>query len=190
MALPPLHLLLGAAAAEGVRSERVAPWKAWSVGAVVAVVPDVGAAFLLASGHEAASHGLISHTLVVTAAVVGLAWWAAGRRWGLIAGSAYASHLLVDLLRAGSKTSVYLAWPFSTESLAPIAPLFAVIPFEWEEGLLPELYGPDPVCTLIRQTFVGLAVFLVVAWASFVARRRFGRTRPARAGGSNDGCQD
>ena len=190
MALPPLHLLIGAAAAEGVRGERIAPWKAWSVGAVVAVVPDVGTALLLAAGHGAASHGLVSHTLVATAAVIGLAWWAAGRRWGLIAGSAYASHLLVDLLRAGPKTSVYVAWPFSAEPLAPIAPLFAVIPFEWEAGLLPELYGPDPIGTLIQQTLVGLAVFLAVVGVSFVARRRFGRTIPARAGGSNDRCQD
>ena len=181
MALPPLHVLIGAAAAEGVRSERVAPWKVWSVGAAVAVVPDVGTAFLLASGHGAAGHGLVSHTLVATAAVVGLAWWAAGRPWGLVAGSAYASHLLVDLLRAGSKTSVYLAWPFSTEPLAPIAPLFAVIPFEWEEGLLPELYGPDPVGTLVQQTLVGLAVFVGVVAASFAVRGWRGRwRRPAR----------
>ena len=81
----------------------------------------------------------------------------------------------MDLLRAGSKTSVYLAWPFSAEPLDPIAPLFAVIPFEWEEGFLPELYGPDPVGTLVRQTLVGLAVFAEVVVVSFAVRARRGR---------------
>ena len=188
MALPPLHLLIGAAAAEGVRGERIAPWKAWGIGAFVAVVPDAGSALFMAVGQGVAQHGLYSHTLVATVAVALGVGALAGRRWGLIVGSAYASHLLVDLLRAGSKTSVYLAWPLSAEPLAPIAPLFAVIPFEWEEGLFPELYGPDPIGTLIRQTLVGFAVFLAVVGVSFVARRRFGRTIPARAGGSNDHC--
>lgn len=171
MALPPLHLLIGAAAAEGVRGEQVAPRAAWALGAFAALVPDVGTAVLLATGQEAGRHGLVSHTLAATVAVGLLMGAVAGRRWGLIAGSAYASHLLVDLLRDGPKTSVHLFWPFSSEPLAPLAPVFAVIPFEWEAGLLPELYGPDPVGVLVRQTLLGLALFAGVVAASFAVRR-------------------
>lgn len=174
MALPPAHLFVGAAAAECFRGKRIPAWKAWALGAAVAVMPDLDVPLLLFTEISGIAHGVYTHSLLATATITAIASGCFGTRWGLIVGTAWASHLLVDLLREGAKTSVYLLWPFSNEAQAPIAPLFPKVPFEWQEapGWIPQVQATQPLYLLAQQTLVGLVVFLGVCLISLLIRWR------------------
>jgi hypothetical protein len=130
MALPPIHFLVGAACGEVGRRPDSPAWKAWVVGGVLAVLPDVPSAVALLLGYSAPTHGLYSHTLLATTLAFAAGAALGGLRWGAIAGCAYGSHLVLDLLRDSGKTSVYLFGPFIDEAAAPIARLIPHIPFD------------------------------------------------------------
>jgi hypothetical protein len=173
-------MLVGAACGEVVRGSAIPRSHAWMVGAVIAVLPDMDSVLLLSLGHSAATHGLYTHTLIAVGVVGVLGWIAGGWRWCVLGSAAYVSHLLVDLLRVGDSTSVYPFGPFHAESLAPLAPVFPSIPFEWGESLgpLPGLYGPQPLRQLLLQTLIGLALFLGAVIGAAVIKRS---SRPARS---------
>jgi len=184
LALPPAHMLVGAACAELVRGPTIGRWRAWGVAALVAVLADVDSAARLWLGQGAASHGLFTHSAVAVLTVALAAGAIGGRRWALIVGAAYASHLLVDLLREGATTSVYLFWPLSTPALPPLAPVFPNIPFEADSGLWPplELHGPRPLRAFFWQTSIGLGVLAAaVAGKQWLERR----PRPRSGRGSS-----
>lgn len=174
MALPPAHLFVGAAAAECFRGKRIPAWKAWALGAAVAVMPDLDVPLLLFTEISGIAHGVYTHSLLATATITTIATGFMGARWGLIVGTAWASHLLVDLLREGAKTSVYLLWPFSNKAQSPIAPLFPKVPFEWQgtPGWIPQVQGIQPFYLLPQQTQVGFMIFLGVCLISLLIRWR------------------
>jgi membrane-bound metal-dependent hydrolase YbcI (DUF457 family) len=180
LALFPAHMLVGAACGEVARGDSIKRSHAWLAGAAIAVLPDLDSVILLSLGYRAPTHGLYTHTLIAVAVIGILAWSIGGRRWGILAIAAYSSHLLVDLLRAGKTTSVYPLGPFSADALPPLAPLFPSVPFEWGEsfGILPGLYGSQPLRQLLLQTLIGLALFLGAVIGAAVIKRL---SRPARS---------
>lgn len=169
MAFPPAHALVGAGVAELTCAAVPLPrWKAWTLAAVLAVLPDLDFGFGMIMGRTAEYHGTFTHSAVAVV-VVSLFAALAGRGWGLLAAGAYGSHLMVDLLDDRGRTNVLLAWPFSDKQPDAIARVFPIVPFEKGHGLFSaaaSLLEPTILGPLVRQTLVGLAFFLVlVGWA-------------------------
>ncbi|HEU0077776.1 MAG TPA: metal-dependent hydrolase [Longimicrobiaceae bacterium] len=179
MAFPPAHLLVGAGVAGVVRS--AAPplprRRAWILAASLAVVPDLDLVLGLALGRGAEYHGTFTHSIAATL-LVGLAVGVlGGRRWGVLAGAGYGSHLLVDLLDDRGRTNVLLGWPFTLERPFAIARVFPPVPFGRAGGLRESVLAlprPEAMLALAEQTLIGALFFfalLAVARAIRVARR-------------------
>jgi hypothetical protein len=172
MAFPPAHALVGAGVAEMTLTAVPLPrWKAWTVAALLAVLPDLDLGFGMLMGRASAYHGTFTHS-VVAVVVVSLFAALAGREWGFLAAAAYGSHLFVDLLDDRGRTNVLLAWPFSGERPDAIARVFPVVPFEQGHGIWSaagSLLTPHVFGELARQTLVGLIFFLaLVAWVALI----------------------
>lgn len=172
MAFPPAHALVGAGVAEMTLTVVPLPrWKAWTVAALLAVLPDLDLGFGLLMGRAAAYHGTFTHSAVAVV-VVSLVAALAGREWGFLAGAAYGSHLLVDLLDDRGRTNVLLAWPFSGEQPDAIARVFPTVPFTQGHGMWAaarSLLTPHVLERLLHQTGVGLLFFLaLLAWAALL----------------------
>jgi hypothetical protein len=169
MPLPPAHFLVGAAAAEIGRTGSSLPRKrVWLVGGVFGLLPDMDKGFGILLGMGSAFQGVFTHTFLAVLLVTGGVWIAAGRRWALIAGLAYASHLFADLMEDRPGTSVQPFWPLSEGTLHSLVPFFPRVP--WRHGRGPEeaalsLLHPDVMPWLIAQTAVALGVFLVAVLA-------------------------
>ncbi len=174
MAFPPAHFLVGAGVGELLRSPaRLSRGRAWVAGGLVALLPDLDTILRFALGAPAPNHGVYTHSLVAVMIVGACVWAFLGPRWALLAGAAYASHLVVDLLRAG-RTSVHLFWPFLSEPVPGLYPLFPTIPFEaggGPLGLPPTLYGPSPLHRVLQQTLIGAAFFLLALAITAIHRR-------------------
>jgi hypothetical protein len=179
MPLPPAHFLLGAAAAELARIPTSLPlWKVLAVGAFFGLLPDLPTGILFLMGADAPHHGLYTHNLVALVGVGLIVGAAASPSWGLVAAAAYASHLLADLLREGTTTSVYLGWPLSNEAWAPLAPVFSRIPFDRQGGTF-ALYSPDPMRDVAEQTLMAAGVLVAALLVAAAARRVRGRRAPS-----------
>ncbi len=180
MAFPPAHLLVGVGAAELARVPTPLPfWKVWLVGACFGVVPDIDTVILFLLGEASPHHGLYTHNLVAIGVVALLVWSFAGAHWALIAGTAYASHLVVDLLREGM-TSVHLLWPLSSEPVEGLAPVFPTVPFDRVNGGF-AFFGTDPWGKILDQILIGAAFFIIaVLLAAALRQLRAGR-QPAQA---------
>ncbi len=181
MAFPPAHLLVGAGIGELARGGRPLPrlW-AWGVGGFFAFLPDLDTAVSFALGRAAEYHGVFTHNLAATLLVALLVWAVAGPRWALLAGTAYASHLLVDVLEAQETTNVRLAWPLSDARMPSLVPLFPSVPFERGKGAFSaalSLYGPRPLQRVLEQTLIGAGFFLTALAFTAIRRRA---ARPAR----------
>ncbi len=174
MALPPLHLAVGAACAEVGRPAGFPRFQAWAIGAFIGFVPDIPSAVRLLLGLEAANHGVYSHSLLAVVVAFGVGTALGGLRWGSVFGSAYATHLLVDLLRESGRTSVYLWSPFSFESASPILRLVPHVPFDvFHNGSVFSLHGHNPALGLMIQIGIGAAVLgAAVAFRHLVELRR------------------
>lgn len=185
MAFPPAHLLVGAGVAEVVRSAAPLPRRrAWAVAASLAVVPDLDFVLGLALGRGAGYHGTFTHSLTATLVVALAAALLGGRRWGVLAGAGYGSHLLVDLLDDRGRTNVLLGWPFTDERPFAIARLFPPVPFGRAGGLRESVLAlprPEAMLALGAQTLVGFLIFLALLLCAG-AIRTARRARRARRG--------
>lgn len=180
MAFPPAHLLVGAGVAEVVRGVEPLPrWRAWALGAFMAVLPDGDFILGLLQGTASAYHGTFTHS-IAAAVVAGLLVWAlAGARWGVVAALGYGSHLLVDLLDDRGRTNVLLAWPFSDRQPFAIAKIFPTVPFEQGHGFWHaffSLFRPEVFLRLLEQSLIGAAFAAGLFLLGWVLRR----TRRAR----------
>jgi membrane-bound metal-dependent hydrolase YbcI (DUF457 family) len=182
MPLPPAHFLVAAGAADLVRTgSRIPPARAWLVGGLVGVLPDMdtGVGFLLGVGN--AYHGIFTHTFLAILVFTAAAWLAAGPRWGAVVGSAYASHLFIDLLENRHASSVQPWWPLSDERISSVAPLFPTVP--WRQGAGAEqaaasLLEPGVLPWFLAQTTVAVGIFLLCV---AVGRLLGGSPTPAEA---------
>ncbi|HET8656853.1 MAG TPA: metal-dependent hydrolase [Longimicrobiaceae bacterium] len=173
MSFPPAHFLVGAGVAELTLTAVPLPrWKAWVVGGLLAVSPDVdiGLGMLLGRGGE--YHGTFTHSVFAVVVVTLVAAALAGRRWAFLAGATYASHLAVDLLDDRGRTNVMLGWPLTLDNPDAIARVFPTVPFEQGRGALHaalSLLHPVVLHRLIEQTMIGALFFLaLVAWAALI----------------------
>lgn len=175
MAFPPAHLLVGAGAAEVVRSVAPLPrGRAWGVAAALALVPDLDFVLGILAGRASQYHGTFTHSVVATLAVGLAARLLAGRRWGALAAVGYGSHLLVDLLDDRGRTNVLLGWPFTDAQPFAIAKLFPIVPFEQGEGIrvaFLSLFRPEVFARLAAQTLLGAAVFAALLLLAALLRR-------------------
>jgi membrane-bound metal-dependent hydrolase YbcI (DUF457 family) len=175
MPLPPAHLLIGAAAAEGVTA--VSPlrrFQAWVVGAAFGLLPDVDFAYRIATGEYAAIGRSITHSLVATALVALAVWMVAGRRWAAVAGAGYVSHLLADLMQHQERTSVALLWPLQAEGMEPLLRLFPHVPFMRGGGIrgaARSLLTEPAFPALLQETAIALGIFGAVLLLTWVFRR-------------------
>ena len=159
MALPPLHMLVGSACAEAGRKPEFPRYRAWIIGALVGMAADVPSAVKLLLGMSAEHHGLYSHTLFATALAVGAGAVIGGRRWALIFGTAYGSHLIVDLLRESGTTGVHLFSPIIMQPAQPLIPLLPHVPFDvFHKGSLFSLHGHQPYIGFSIQLGLGIVL--------------------------------
>ncbi len=171
MAFPPAHLLVGAGVAELVISAKPLPrWKAWLVGALLAALPDMDLVLGILVGTRGEYHGTFTHSLLAVAVVALVAWMLAGQRWAVLAGTTYASHLVVDLLDDRGRTNVLLGWPFTDERPFAIARVFPTVPFEHGGGILTALFSlfePETFDRLLLQTAIAgifAGALMLLAW--------------------------
>jgi membrane-bound metal-dependent hydrolase YbcI (DUF457 family) len=181
MAFPPAHVLVGLGVAEAARAGLPLPtWKSRVVAASLAVLPDLDIVVgLVGERAGSAYHGTFTHS-IFAAVVVGLVGWLLGGKvWGLLAGTAYGSHLLVDLLDDRGRTNVLLGWPFSHEYPYAIARIFPMVPFRQGEGALnaaKSLLEPRVFEQLAIQTLVGAAMMVVLLVIALLIRRAVARS--------------
>lgn len=167
-------MLAGAACAEFGRKPEFPQYKAWIIGALVGVAADFPSAVRLLLGITAADHGLYSHSLLAAVFAFGAGTVLGGIRWGAVFGSAYGSHLLIDLLRESGNTGVYLLSPVSMRPEPPIAPLIPHVPFDvYHGGTIFSLHGNQPYLGFSIQLGIGI----VILGAAIVIRHRRERKR-------------
>jgi membrane-bound metal-dependent hydrolase YbcI (DUF457 family) len=176
VSFPPAHFLIGAGAAELADTGRRLPRPgAWLLGGALAVIPDFDTAISRVSP-RIEPHGTYSHSLFAVAVVGVVAWAVGGRHWGALAGAAYGSHLLVDLLDGTGRTNVMLGWPFTRAQPHALGALFPVVEFHRGDGVLGaarSLLEPAVLSQLALQTAVG-GVFALGLVALARAVRRAG----------------
>lgn len=183
MSFPPTHALVAVGLAEVIIAIKSAPrWRVWGVAALLGVMPDFDIILGLLLGRGASLHGTLTHSLsaVAIAALVGYAF--GGGRWAAIAGTAYGSHLLVDMLDDRGPTNLMLGWPFTDARPDAIGPFFPRVPMSGN-GVIDtalNLLRPEPLVKLVAQTLLGVMIFLVLAGIARVLRRRGAATAPAR----------
>ena len=170
-------MLVGIGVAELVRAAMAEPlprWRSWITAAALAVAPDLDILPGMLVGKGAAYHGTATHSVAAVVAVGLIAWWVLGKRWAALAGAAYLSHLVVDLLDDRGRTNVLLGWPFTPERPMAIAPVFPTVPFEHGGGATDavlSLFEPRVMGALAMQTLVGLAGALLLVGLAFGLRR-------------------
>jgi uncharacterized protein (TIGR03382 family) len=172
-------MLIGAAAAEGVGSTTSLPrYRAWAVGAAFALLPDIDYGFRILTGTYAAIERGAIHSLAATVVVAAVVWLVAGRRWAAVAGAAYASHLVADLLQDQARSSVALFWPFQSSGMETILPLFPHVPIQGGNGVLGAAVGllhGESFAALLQSTVIGAGIFLgMLVLTGWLRRRRAG----------------
>ena len=182
MAFPPAHMLIGVGLVEVACAGMRHPpprWLAWSVGAVLAAAPDADILVGILRGRGGADHGTFSHSLVAVLIIALMGYVAGGGRWTAIAGLAYGSHLLVDLMDDSGPTNLHLAWPFSAERSYSIWPVFPKVPVAGD-GIVDKALNalrPPALTSLLLQTLMAAAVFTALLLVAGAIRRH--RARPA-----------
>lgn len=169
MAFPPAHILVGVGVAELVRVATPLPrWKAWVIAGALAVSPDLDFGVGMLMGDIGSYHGTFTHSAFAVI-VVSLVAALAGRGWGVLAGAAYASHLVVDLLDDRGQTNVLLGWPLTEARPDAMARVFPTVPLPRGDGLLgtlASLLEAETFLALLHQSAVGALFFIVlVAWS-------------------------
>jgi membrane-bound metal-dependent hydrolase YbcI (DUF457 family) len=176
MAFPPAHFLVGAGFADLVGAILPLPkWKSRLIAGSLAVLPDLDIVLGLLDSHAGtAYHGTFTHSLFAVVVVGLLGGLLAGKAWGVLAGTAYGSHLLVDLLDDRGRTNVLLGWPFSDEYPFAIARIFPMVPFRHGGGALQaalSLFEPRVFEQLAIQTLVGAAMLVLLLVVARLLRR-------------------
>ena len=184
MSFPPAHALIGAGLAEIAIAEKPLPkWRARLLAAFLAVSPDFDIIIGLVMGRGASLHGTFSHSLSAVVVLTLTAYALGGGRWALVSGSAYGSHLLVDMLDDSGPTNLMLGWPFTGAQPYAIGKLFPKVPFETGGGLrgaILSLFEPHIFSKLLQQTLLAGAIYLALLGVARLVRRRRLSAPPAR----------
>jgi membrane-bound metal-dependent hydrolase YbcI (DUF457 family) len=164
MAFPPAHMLIGAGIAEVARAGMRNPPPrnpAWLAAALVAAAPDGDIVLGILLGRGGTLHGTFTHSLSAVAVVALLAYALGGGRWAGIAGAAYGSHLLVDLLDESGPTNLMLGWPFSGARPYSLGKFFPKVPVDGRGVMetVRNVMQPGPLTNLVVQTLLGAAIF-------------------------------
>ncbi|HEX5869008.1 MAG TPA: metal-dependent hydrolase [Longimicrobium sp.] len=187
MAFPPAHMLIGAGLAEVARAgmDHPPPRRyAWAAGAVLAAAPDGDIVLGILLGRGGSLHGTFTHSLSAVAVVALLAYAFGGGRWAAIAGTACASHLLVDLLDGSGPTNLMLGWPFTGAKPYSLGKLFPKVPV-YGDGLVDtalNVLRPGSLGNLVIQTLMAAAIYgALVLLARAIRRTRARRVEPSAA---------
>lgn len=176
MPFPPAHMLVGAALAEVARSTMrrpPPPAAVWAVGAALAVLPDVDIMLGILMGRGGTLHGTFTHSVAAVAVWALIGHALGGWRWGVIAGAAYGSHLLVDLLDESGPTNLMLGWPFTGARPYALGQVFPKVPVEGDGAVdtLLNVLQPDSLALLAHQTLLAAAAAAVLVAAAAGIRR-------------------
>jgi hypothetical protein len=175
-------MLVGAAAAEAVSVLTPVPrYRAWIVGAAFGLLADIDYAIRILTGHFAPIERSATHSLVATAVVAAAVWLVAGRRWAVVAGAGYFSHLIADLAQHQPRSSVALLWPLHERGMETILPLFPYVPIfrgEGVKGAALRLFRGHSFPPLLQETAIALGIFFgMLVLTGWIRNRR----RAARA---------
>jgi membrane-bound metal-dependent hydrolase YbcI (DUF457 family) len=169
-------MLVGAAAAQAIAARTPLPrYQVWAVGAVFGLLPDIDYGIRILTGEFAPIERSAFHSLPATALVTLAIWVLAGRLWAAIGGTAYASHLLADLLQDQARTSVALLWPFQEQGMEPLLPLFPFVPVQRGEGVWGAalgLFQGSSFAPFLQQTAIAAGLFAAVLTASCTLQKR------------------
>jgi membrane-bound metal-dependent hydrolase YbcI (DUF457 family) len=184
-------MLIGAGTGDLVSAAVPGPkrWHVWLAAGMLGALPDVDIVVGLATGRGGTLHGTFTHSITAAVVVALAAWLVGGWRWGLIAGTSYGSHLVVDLLDARGPTNVELLWPFAHAESYAIAPVFPTVPFETGGGAVHaalSLLDPHILKFLFWQTCVGAVFAAFLFAAGWLVRRLHRPPPPLLADGAND----
>ena len=185
MAFPPAHMLIGAGIAEAARAGMRNPpprTAAWLAAALLASAPDGDIVLGILLGRGGSLHGTFTHSLTAVGVIALLAFAIGGGRWAAIAGLAYGSHLLVDLLDGSGPTNMMLGWPFTGTRPVSLGKVFPKVPVEGK-GVVDtalNVLRPDSLANLALQTLLAAAVFAALLLLAAVIRRLRARPSPAR----------
>jgi membrane-bound metal-dependent hydrolase YbcI (DUF457 family) len=175
MPLPPAHMLVGAAAAQAVATGTPLPrYRVWAVGALFGLLPDLDYGIRILTGEFAPIERSALHSLPATALAALAVWILAGRLWAAIGGTAYASHLLADLLQDQARSSVALFWPFQEQGMEPLLPLFPFVPVQRGEGIMGAatgLFHGASLAPFLQQTAIAGGLFAAVLAMSCTIHR-------------------
>jgi membrane-bound metal-dependent hydrolase YbcI (DUF457 family) len=172
---PPAHILIGIGAGTLARGRLRHWWLVWIVAAAFALLPDVDVAIRGATGAWAPLDRGFTHSLLAVAAVWAGVRLLAGSQWALVAGAAYASHLVADLLQSQRRTSVALFWPLQDDRMAPVAALFPWVPVERGSGMRQaalSLLAPEALTRLLLETAIAAGILLACLLLAALLRRR------------------
>ncbi len=187
MAFPPAHMLIGAGLAEVARAgmDQPPPRRfAWAVAAFLAAAPDGDIILGILLGKGATYHGTFSHSLSAAVVVALVAYAIGGGRWAAIAGIAYASHLLVDLLDESGPTNLMLGWPFTGARPYSLGKFFPKVPVDGDgpvDAAL-RLLKPGRLFMLAVQTLMAAAIAgVLLLIAQGIRRMRVRRSEQGAA---------
>jgi membrane-bound metal-dependent hydrolase YbcI (DUF457 family) len=165
MATPVAHLLAGAAIGIAFSPRNDTPRHA-AVAALAAVAADFDFLPGLLVGAPSRFHHTQSHSLAFVALAAVLALLIAKKlnwHWGFLAGFAYLSHLVLDLLTFDDSLpqGIPLFWPFSAQVFQSPLSLFPNVP--WGSGLVLSAHNIE---LLTRELgFLGPLLFAALAYA-------------------------
>ena len=176
-------MLIGAAAAEGVTAIMPVPrYRAWVVGAVCGLLPDIDYGYRLLTGEFASIERSATHSLLATAVVVLAVWLVVGGRWAAVAGAGYASHLLADLMQHQQRSSVALFWPLQERGMEPLVPLFPYVPLQRGDGVLGAVRGllrDHSFGPLLQETAIAAGIFFaMLVLTGWIRARHPGNAAP------------
>lgn len=176
MPFPPAHLLVGAGVAEVARAatgDRIPRGRAWLAGALLGALPDVDVAIGMAMGRGGAFHGTATHSVAAVVVWTLLAFAVGGGRWAALAGAAYGSHLVLDLLDERGRSNLHLGWPFTAARADAVGEIFpkVVIGGNGLTGAPENLLRARPLENLLLQTILAALVLVVLLGIAWLIRR-------------------
>jgi membrane-bound metal-dependent hydrolase YbcI (DUF457 family) len=150
---------------------------------VLANLPDVDFIPGYLTSDPRAYHWGPTHSVTAALAVALLVGWVAQRSghrfklWFLLAGTAYGSHLMLDLLLGPGAPSIGLQilWPFSTDRFMARVSVFRMAPASIAEGPVAAFFSLEMLPIIAREVLILLPV-VIVAW--FIGRARQSRHDP------------
>jgi hypothetical protein len=175
------HILFGAGVCLGATRNQDRRWTIWGVALLSSIAPDFDFLPGILVGVPGAFHHGASHSLFF-AILCGAVIWLLARisapdekaaRTAMVAGLAYGSHVILDLVSVSSGRGLPLLWPLSDERFGFDLGVFGHFKHSGLKNGIWSIIRWDNVPALTRELFVSGVLLLLVLWI----RRRCEQSR-------------